>query len=71
MGLTLKGTRCTMRISAGVSSKPQLLEGFPFESSDLDTSDDFSAELDRSHGFFTASGEVWGGVGGRSREDTV
>lgn len=26
-------------------------------STDLDTSEDFSAELDRSHGFFTASGE--------------
>lgn len=26
-------------------------------STDLDTSEDFSAELDRSHGFFTASGK--------------
>lgn len=26
-------------------------------STDLDTSEDLSAELDRSHGFFTASGE--------------
>lgn len=46
-----------MLISADVSSKPQHHCWFLWKSSDLDTSDDFSAELDRSHGFLTASGE--------------
>lgn len=44
-----------MRISLNVSTKPHLC-WCSLKSSDLDTSDDFSEELDRSHGFFTASG---------------
>lgn len=46
-----------MTISVDISSKPHLC-WFLLKSSDLDTSDDFSAELERSHGFFTASGEA-------------
>lgn len=44
-----------MRISLNASTKPHLC-WCSLKSSDLDTSDDFSEELDRSHGFFTASG---------------
>lgn len=55
-----KDTR-DMMISLNVSTKAQHLCWSSLKSSDLDTSDDFSEELDRSHGFFTASGEGQGG----------
>lgn len=47
-----KDTRVTARASVNACTKTT--------ASDLDTSDDLSAELDRSHGFFTASA---GGAG--------
>lgn len=57
-----KDTR-DMMISLNVSTKAQHSCWSSLKSSDLDTSDDFSEELDRSHGFFTASG---GGAGGKT-----
>ena len=40
----------------GFTLKSLWLTRFASSYSDLDTSEDLSAELDRSHGFFTASG---------------
>lgn len=57
-----RDTRDSMRISLNDCTNAHLCWR-SLKSSDLDTSDDFSEELDRSHGFFTASGE--GGHGAR------